>query len=327
PNVGPLGVLTGHAVSIVLYLFLFLRYKVQFPEYFKYLIFGSLLFASTIVMSQLANYDRLGFGLAQLRYAFVPFYWIFGLLAGVVDAKIFNSKKRNFFFYFAAIFILAQVPLVLLQVMGFDSLLWIAEKARDWTGILRVVGTVQNPNTLGIITVLCIVIFAHFSKSKSFWSKVLIGVSVLIVLATGSRTSLIILLFLPVIFISKEQLMSKKLIYALLITIGFLVVFYLVLIYLEEHLPYMSQLLNIIRGKSIHTLDTRIGHWENISELYFSSSFKNILFGFGPGYFTVLDNSYYYIIFNYGIASIIVFLFFISFLFLFGKRQSSKIPR
>src|SRR5699024_3155292 len=238
PNVGPLGVLTGHAVSIVLYLFLFLRYKVQFPEYFKYLIFGSLLFASTIVMSQLANYDRLGFGLAQLRYAFVPFYWIFGLLAGVVDAKIFNSKKRNFFFYFAAIFILAQVPLVLLQVMGFDSLLWIAEKARDWTGILRVVGTVQNPNTLGIITVLCIVIFAHYLKQKPFWSKALIGIGVLIIFATGSRTSLIILLFLPLVFVSKEKLFSKKIISILFVTLFTLSLFYFALLLLEDTLPY-----------------------------------------------------------------------------------------
>src|SRR5699024_5349722 len=73
PNIGPLGVLAGHSFSIVLYSFLFLKFKVKFPDYFKYLILGSLLFSSTIVLSQLANYDQLGFSLGQLKYSIIPF--------------------------------------------------------------------------------------------------------------------------------------------------------------------------------------------------------------------------------------------------------------
>jgi hypothetical protein len=327
PNVGPFGILMGHAFSIVLYIFLFLKFKVKFPAYFKYLLIGSIFFAATIVLSHLVNYDQIGFSLGQLRYAFVPIYWIFGLLAGVIDAKIFGLKKRDIFFSIAAIFIVAQIPLVLLQVLGFDSFLWTAEKARDWAGLLRVVGTVQNPNTLGVVTVFCIIIFAHFSKSKPFWSKVLIGLCVLIVFATGSRTSLIILLSLPIIFISKDQLFSKSFIYIVISVILLLVLFYLVLIVLKDTLPYMSQILNIIKGEGIHTLDMRFAHWENIRELYCTSPFQNKLFGFGPGYFTVLDNSYFYALYNYGISGFLFFTVLLLMLFRISRETGIKIAQ
>src|SRR5699024_6268502 len=327
PNIGPLGVLAGHSFSIVLYFFLFLKFKVKFPAYFKYLILGSLFFSSTIVLSQLANYDQLGFSLGQLKYSIIPFYWIFGLLAGIVDAKIFGLKKTDSLFSFAAVFILAQIPLILLQIMGFDSLLWISEKARDWTGILRVVGTVQNPNTLGILTVLCIVVFAHFSKQKPLWSKVLIGLGALIILATGSRTSLIILLFLPLLFVSKEALFSKKIVYTLLAVCLGLVLFYFVLLFLKDRLPYMSQNLSLVEGQSVHTLSLRFSIWENVGEIYQSASIKNRLFGFGPGYFSVMDNSYFYVLFNYGVIGSVFFLFSLFILLVNLKVNNIEIAR
>src|SRR5699024_12579142 len=63
PNIGPLGVLAGHSFSIVLYFFLFLKFKVKFPAYFKYLILGSLFFSLTFVVSLLVNYVQFAFSL------------------------------------------------------------------------------------------------------------------------------------------------------------------------------------------------------------------------------------------------------------------------
>src|SRR5699024_3780873 len=164
-------------------------------------------------------------------------------------------------------------------------------------------------------------------KQKPLWSKVLIGLGALIILATGSRTSLIILLFLPLLFVSKEALFSKKIVYTLLAVCLGLVLFYFVLLFLKDRLPYMSQILSLVEGQSVHTLSLRFSIWENVGEIYQSASIKNRLFGFGPGYFSVMDNSYFYVLFNYGVIGSVFFLFSLFILLVNLKVNNIEIAR
>lgn len=310
PNTGPLGIFTGHSVALALYIFLFLRLNLKIADVLRPIIFLTIFFSASVILSLLANHDQLHVNLGLLRYGLVPFYWLFGLVCGIVDTYLFSKRREDFFFNVAVAFLIFQLPVVLMQLFGVDAVvnnLWIAEKARDWTQIVRVVGTVQNPNTLGVLTIFCIIIFADNLKRKPNWSRAFIVVSFLIIMATGSRTSLVIALFLPFLFISKEQFFSKKSFYILISSIITIIAFYFLLQALREELPYMSQILDLVKGGSVHTLETRLLHWENVNELYTSSSLIHKLFGLGPRFFAVLDNSYLYVLFNYGILSLLVF--------------------
>jgi O-antigen ligase len=227
----------------------------------------------------------------------------------------------------AAAFILIQIPIILMQTFGINDILWNSGKAGSYTGIFRVVGTVQNPNSLGIITVFCIIIFTYYYKEKPFWSKVFIGLCVLIVFATGSRTALIVLILLPVAFITKEKLFSRKIIYVIVGVFLILTLFYLVLLQLKETLPYMSQILNLVQFKSVHTLNTRFAHWRHVKHLYSLASLKVKLFGFGPGYFNVLDNSYLYVLYNYGIIAVVSFFVLLFMLFRTSVKTRVKLAQ
>lgn len=328
PNTGPLGVLTGHAIALLLYTGLFFRVKIKISRFLKPLLISSVFFSATIFFSLLINQGSQGSNLGLVRYGLVPLYWLFGLFAGIMDMRLFGQRGKSFLFRIAAIFISVQFCVALLQLLGIEgisSILWQAEKARDWTQLVRVVGTVQNPNTLGILSIISIFIFVQNLKKEPVWSKIFIACSVLLIIGTGSRTSLILLFLLPLFHISKAQLFSKKSVY--IVSFAFIAVYiaYFLLLEFREYVPYLAQLVDLISGKSINSLSARFSHWEEAREVYFSSSIGQILFGLGPAFFSVMDNTYYYILYNYGIISLVAFVFLIFLLLNIAKREPDKI--
>jgi hypothetical protein len=221
-----------------------------------------------------------------------------------------------------------QLPVVFLQLIGHGGLIsvfWSVTKVSSLGHIVRVVGTVGNPNRLGILCILAIIIFVQNVKQKRTWSVILIVISVLLIAATGSRTSLVLLLLLPFFHISRNQLFSKKTFYILLLGIAFLVSSYYLLLHYQKVLPYLSQILNLFSAGKVHSLQGRFINWNLAFETYRASSVIHHWFGLGAGYFTVMDNSYYYILFNYGIVGLIIFIGVLGTVFRTTNSQDNKI--
>ena len=331
PNAGPLGVLTGHIVALLLYAALFFRLRIPLSDHLKSLIILGIVFCSSIFLSLLVNIICSETNISMIRYGFVPIYWLFGLIAGIIDYKIFGRGRDGAFFYrIAIVFICVQLPLVILQMVGLDQLLsifWSTEKVKDWSSLTRVVGTLGNPNALGIFSVASIIIFIQNLQRKTIWPKLFIVISIFIIALTGSRTSLILLLLVPLFQIAKVQLFSKKTLYIILGFILFSLAGYFLLILFKEKLPYLSQILNIVSGKEISSIENRFNLWEEAWSIYDSNSIFQFLFGLGPGYFSVADNAYLYILINYGIVSISIFVALIILLYMTIKQKKTVIPK
>lgn len=90
-------------------------------------------------------------------------------------------------------------------------------------------------------------------------------------------------------------------------------------------MPYLSEILELFSSGEVHSLQGRFIHWGQAVDIYRASSTMQHLFGFGPGYFTVMDNSYLYILINYGIVGFITYIGLLVSIFMAISMQDNKI--
>src|SRR5699024_9175913 len=89
--------------------------------------------------------------------------------------------------------------------------------------------------------------------------------------------------------------------------------------------PYLSQILNLVSTGQVHTLQLRFITWRNASEIYKASSDIKLLLGLGPNFFNTMDNSYFYILFNYGIVGLFTFIGLLLSIIMKVSSQNNKI--
>lgn len=223
------------------------------------------------------------------------------------------GAKGRVLFYLLALFIIFELLIVLAQrndissVVAIISNIWNIEK--NW--ILRNTGTFSNPNILGIYAISVVFLLR-------FWLRGPVGFSFywllgfLIVLLTGSRTSLAAMAVISLLVIMIEgnhRAISyvKRIIGMALFSVIFVSS---ILLFVEED-SYMGQILVLINSGdlgSVNSFAQRYSLWEYVTNLFFENSFLQFLFGLGPqkeAGLRYIDNEYLAVLVKYGLIGVI----------------------
>jgi hypothetical protein len=258
---------------------------------------------------------------------------LFGFIVGNLNE--YETVKKGLL-KSARFILLAQVIVGIPQLFSitmFDAL-YSSEMARPLGQLLRIVGTLGNPNIFAWMVIQSSVIILLMEKNKSkklFW--LLIGASLIVL--SGSRTSFV--LFPTVIIACKLLRVRKNLIFFFMrvpIYIVTLVLSFFLMIWLIEryadYFPYLSQLLQILdTGKltSVSSFNTRTIIWHNAWTTFTDkASLITWLFGLGPGAFDFIDCDYLYSLVTYGIVGFIINLFlYLSLFIMFSKLEQKEL--
>lgn len=216
-----------------------------------------------------------------------------------------------------AIYIILCVQIItcVFQLLNIHLLdfLYSSENSSPLGGITRVVGTMRNPNTLGWFLIqLAVIIFALEKNAfRKYFSLLVITV---LLFYAGSRASLL-LFFAAFLLMSFITLFAhgKINLKVILKYVCVLIVAYIILIIFLEmfgsHFPYMRQLLSVLKGESIMSINSlaeRSRIWSSAIEIFTEDlTLKRVIFGLGARSIAVVDNAYLYSFFNTGILGLL----------------------
>ncbi len=226
------------------------------------------------------------------------------------------------------IVILVQLVIASCQFFGvgvFDPL-YSSDKTRAFGSLVRVAGSLGNPNMFGwVITQMGIVVFLF--EEKKFKKIFTLILCFALVVASGSRS---MLLLFPFVFLVTFVLTNRKnvMFYLIkfpisLVMIGaFGYISYQLLLTYGSHFPYVNQLLSVFDSKSLESINSyylRTVAWENaLGQLGGVEKWYKWLLGLGPGAIEVADNDFIYSIANYGlIFSILQYSMYVLFILYF----------
>lgn len=202
--------------------------------------------------------------------------------------------------------IFSTIQLLDLRVFTY---IYSMEKTQPLGGLVRVAGTMGNPNLFAWLVLQMAVIILLFEKRK-FKKSLFIAICSILILFAGSRTAL---LLLPLLFAAVFAIRQRKNFSFFFFKIPFLSVvlfltFKIGVKLLEKYstqFPYLSQLLSIVETKnlsSVNSFDARTVMWNNARILYENSNNPlKLIFGIGPNTVEVLDNDYLLSYYNNGI--------------------------
>jgi hypothetical protein len=224
----------------------------------------------------------------------------------------FLQKVLKFFLLVEFIAVFIQSNSFILNLFG---LIW--DMHKYWP--MRRIGTCDNPNTLSILITIaytCIYLLEKNSKQKIFY----FFISLIVILLSGSRTGLISFML---IFLVNYLMLNKFTIKTFFLFFGVICLFTIVFQFLLTKIPafiYMSEILKLFERSDmsgVRTLDFRHNLWIELLDMFYNSSFVQILFGVGPSknsVFHIIDNDYLTIFIKTGIIGS-----FLSILFYFGN--------
>ena len=249
--------------------------------------------------------------------------FLFGDLVGLVKNKdqIFKGLLKT-----AYIVLTVQIIVGITQLLGNPVFSWIysMDKTRPWGGMVRIAGTLDNPNIFAWIVIqMAVLVFLLEPKkfNKVFW----VFLCFVLVFLSGSRSFLMIY---PAVMILIFVLSSKKSAVFMFVklpmfltTIGALIAIgYRFLVNNAMSFPYLSQLLYIFETgslDSVHSFNVRTLMWQDA--LNQMNGTVTWLFGLGPGSIEVLDNDYLYSTVNYGLiftaVNLLMYLVFLIYFF------------
>lgn len=244
------------------------------------------------------------------------------------DAEVIKNSLRRL----AYIVIFIQLIVGMTQLFGIDvfGILYSMEKTRAWGSIVRIAGTMANPNIFSWVLIIMSVniwLFERKTFKKLFW----VGIALCLVFLSGSRSMLLMfplsILFVEiftqkksaVFYFIKVPFYSALLFGAYHFAIWFLTKY-------ETQFPYMSQLLSIIETgelDSINSFDHRQFMWERaLSNI---NSEWQWIFGTG-GMVDKADSDYVFSIANFGIFYVILQLsMYLLIAYFFFKLKDKKI--
>lgn len=210
---------------------------------------------------------------------------------------------------FLILFILS-VSIVQLFSPDFFSFIWSSDKTRGIGSLVRVTGTMYNPNLMAFfVSFLCYGIVAG-QRIKSSWVWVLI--SLILIILSGSRTLMLAfptgLAVLHWFHISNKGLVRGS-IRMVGLFLAFFTLIYLSIYSLSDHLPYASQLLKLFESgasaSDVHSFSVREMQWKSKLDLWLSGGVTTILFGAGSiQELQVGDNDFIYVLTRLGIVGV-----------------------
>lgn len=237
-----------------------------------------------------------------------------------------NSLKKV-----AYIVIFFQAIIGLTQLYGIDifAILYSMEKTRALGGIVRIAGTMGNPNIFAWTLVQMSVILWLF-ETKMFKKLFWVAIALTFVFFSGSRSMLLIFTFVILFteIVSKRKTVVFYLLKVPMYGIFLFGIFNFAIWFLTKfgaNFPYISQLLLIFETgdlDSINSFNHRLYMWDrSLSQL---TSPMDWLFGSG-GAIGHADNDYVFAISNFGIVYLVIqALMYLVIVYFFMKLKDRK---
>lgn len=292
--------------------------------------FCSLLIAISISF----NFNNANF--LSLIDVFKPIFFSLILLSSYFIGRHYQKKTIiKALLVMAYIVFLFQIATGLDQLFNLQALdtIYYSDKVKSLGSLVRITGTMSNPNTFAwIITQMSIIIFLFEPKKKVRFVFVILGL--ILVAISGSRSAFILFPF--IIFVSKALSERHNLTFYLirlpiylLILLGILSSSYWLLLKFGSDLKYLYQIVSILETgslASVNSFDARLIMWNDAWNLFNrDSNLSTWLFGLGPGTISSLDNDYLYSLYNFGTIFFVLNLFFYILVFyIFSKNISLK---
>lgn len=256
----------------------------------------------------------------------------FGYLVGKVYNKdvVVKGLLRVTYFLISVQLFIASCQFLDLHV--FD-IIYSSDKTRAYGSLVRVAGSLGNPNMFGwIMTQLGVFVFLFEESKLKKYLALLLCFS--LVILSGSRSMLLLfpLVFLVSIILSNRKTaafyLAKLPVSLTFISASAYFAYKLLLIY-GTHFPYINQLLSVLDSKSFESINSyylRTLTWSSVlDELGGAENWFKWLFGLGPGSVEVADNDFIYSIANYGLFfSIVQYGMYALFTFYFIKCGDNK---
>lgn len=336
PNLPGVHFLIYPAIGFILaYLALiYLKKNIEFSK--KFIVFSSFLFIYIIAVSLSSVINSGKYPTSSIIDIFKPVLFLIVLTFGYIVGKTKKVKLiKEGLLNSAYIILTIQLLVGFTQLYGISVFDWLydSSKSRTLQEIVRITGTVANPNYFAWIVIQMSVIVLLF-ESKMHKKVIFVSLGFAMVFLSGSRSFLLIF---PAVILFIYITSNRKTIFFNLIKlplylgfIGFLVLtFYKFLINYGTNFPYAYQLLSIFDTgnlESIHSFEVRKIMWSNaITELN-HSGLSGWLFGLGPGSVSTLDNDYLYGISNYGLFFIVGnILMYIAILYIFVRCKDRSL--
>lgn len=311
--------------------FAFLALTVQRPGIGHYVlvIWGWLgLIAFVTTCSQLLNSTELY--VSGVTRIFRPVLYMVVVAYGYkIGVRNQDHEVRSGLLWAAYVIIAGQVIVGFTQFIGIDVFhaLYTSQKASPYYRLLRISGTMGNPNVLGWVMTQIIAIITLLKRDR--YPYLLVALCSVIVVFSGSRTATLILPF--VLIFTQMFRQDTQVRIGELMAIGGVVIAGAVALFLmfSEYVPYIAQIRKIFLTGSLSavtSLQARFVHWANVAEQFFQSGWSIHLFGLSDRQGTqVLDNDYLYVLFRTGYIGLAVHLSFIVYMlrYCYRRRRSS----
>ncbi|MEC3884058.1 hypothetical protein VKA52_10015 [Halobacillus sp. HZG1] len=234
----------------------------------------------------------------------------------------------------------AYIVILVQLIVGVDQLfntqlfnsLYYSEKTRSLGSIVRITGTMTNPNTFAwIVTQMTIIIFILDQKKAVRFLFIIIGAT--LVALSGSRSLFILFPFL--LFFCKVLFDEHNIKFFLwklpIYFIGLVVILVMAYSFLVEYgsnLRYLYQITNILESgslTSVNSFEARTSIWNMYWQVFKeNSNFLTWGFGLGPGTFSSIDNDYLFSLFNYGVVFFILNILISIYAFYVLSKSTNK---
>ncbi|WP_138858879.1 O-antigen ligase family protein [Exiguobacterium mexicanum] len=272
----------------------------------------------------------------SIAHIFKPVLFVIVLFFGYIIGQSYDVEIIEKSLVKASKVIMASQLLVgipqLLAITIFDSI-YNAELARPIGSLIRIVGTLGNPNIFAWVVIISTVTIFLMEKSKL--SIVLwVAFGAILIILSGSRTSFA--LFPAVLFVctflktkkTKSFYFFKVPMYLFALFLTFQLMVWLITKY-QQTFPYLSQLLQILETgelTSVSSFNMRTLIWSNAWNVMVNEN-RNLayLFGLGPNFSasTFIDNDFLYSILNYGFIGLLLNLsIYITVFIIFSKLKN-----
>ncbi|MCS3935207.1 hypothetical protein GGP80_001181 [Salinibacter ruber] len=212
----------------------------------------------------------------------------------------------------AYVIIIAQVVVGFTQSVGIDvfGLLYGSEKASPLYKLLRITGTMGNPNLFGWIILQVFIIIVLLNKKEYPYIPVVLCFALIV--SSGSRTMVLIFPFALIFTQTLRQSVRVRVGQLLMLSVLVLAGVVGLLWTFAEYIPYIAQVEKIFLEGSlsaISSLEMRFIKWANVAERFSQGNWATWLFGLSDRPFTqVLDNSYLFVLFRTGVVGLSVHL-------------------
>ena len=293
-----------------------------------FIIWGWLGFIALVTTcSQLLNTTELySSGVSRI---FRPFLYMVVIAYGYkVGVREKSSDVYAELLWAAYVILIGQVIVGSTQFIGVDvfRMIYTSEKASPFYEVIRLTGTMGNPNALGWVMLQVVALITLLKRDV--YPYLLVALCSIMVVLSGSRTATLILPFVLIlthVFRQDEKVRFRQLlVIGVVVLVGALGLF----LVFSEYVPYIAEIRQIFVSGSltaVNSLQVRFIHWEKVAEQFFQSEWSIWLFGLGDQASTqTLDNDYLYVLFRTGAIGLVVHLSFILYIlrFCYPKRSS-----